>query len=92
LQKNGTDPFTTETRLLLSHTVIGANVSAIAGYLAALTAGENMHMPVILGIPLLINGLVCGIRVEDIEDPLMQKIRSRDKLRRICERQKMEKI
>jgi hypothetical protein len=28
----------------------------------------------------LITGLVCGIRVEDIEDPLMQKIRYLDKL------------
>ena len=28
----------------------------------------------------LIKGTVCGIRVEDIEDPLMQKIRWMDKL------------
>lgn len=28
----------------------------------------------------LITGVVCGIRVEDIEDPLMQKIRYMDKL------------
>jgi hypothetical protein len=28
----------------------------------------------------LIKGLVCGIRVEEIEDPLMQKIRYLDKL------------
>ena len=28
----------------------------------------------------LITGVVCGIRVEDIEDPLMQKIRYLDKL------------
>ena len=28
----------------------------------------------------LITGTVCGIRVEDIEDPLMQKIRYLDKL------------
>lgn len=28
----------------------------------------------------LITGLVCGVRVEDIEDPLMQKIRYMDKL------------
>lgn len=32
---------------------------------------ENAH---------LIKGVVCGIRVEDIEDPLMQKIRYLDKL------------
>ena len=28
----------------------------------------------------LIKGVVCGIRVEDIEDPLMQKVRWLDKL------------
>ena len=28
----------------------------------------------------MITGVVCGIRVEDIEDPLMQKIRYLDKL------------
>jgi hypothetical protein len=28
----------------------------------------------------LIKGVVCGVRVEDIEDPLMQKIRCLDKL------------
>lgn len=29
---------------------------------------------------LLIKGMVCGVRVEEIEDPLMQKIRYLDKL------------
>jgi hypothetical protein len=28
----------------------------------------------------LITGVICGIRVEDIEDPLMQRIRYMDKL------------
>jgi len=28
----------------------------------------------------LITGLICGVRVEEIEDPLMQKIRYMDKL------------
>jgi hypothetical protein len=28
----------------------------------------------------LIKGVVCGVRVEDVEDPLMQKIRHLDKL------------
>lgn len=28
----------------------------------------------------LIKGVVCGVRVEDIDDPLMQKIRYLDKL------------
>ena len=28
----------------------------------------------------LITGVVCGVRVEDVADPLMQKIRGLDKL------------
>jgi hypothetical protein len=28
----------------------------------------------------LITGVVCGVRVEDVDDPLMQKIRWLDKL------------
>lgn len=41
----------------------------------------------------LITGVVCGIRVEDIEDPLMQKIRYLDKLiDDLAKGRKMEKI
>jgi hypothetical protein len=41
----------------------------------------------------LIKGLVCGIRVEEIEDPLMQKIRYLDKLiDELAKGRKMEKI
>lgn len=41
----------------------------------------------------LITGVVCGIRVEDIEDPLMQKIRYLDKLiDELAKGRKMEKI
>ena len=41
----------------------------------------------------LINGVVCGIRVENIEDPLMQKIRYLDKLiDELAKGKKMEKI
>ncbi|MBK9163626.1 MAG: DUF2200 domain-containing protein [Acidobacteria bacterium] len=41
----------------------------------------------------LIKGVVCGIRVEDIEDPLMQKIRWLDKLiDELAKGKKMEKI
>jgi hypothetical protein len=40
-----------------------------------------------------ITGLICGIRVEDIEDPLMQKIRYMDKLvDELAKGKKMEKI
>ena len=41
----------------------------------------------------LIKGVVCGIRVEEIEDPLMQKIRFLDKLiDELAKGRKMEKI
>ena len=41
----------------------------------------------------MITGVVCGIRVEDIEDPLMQKIRYLDKLvDELAKGKAMEKI
>lgn len=41
----------------------------------------------------LIKGVVCGIRVEDIEDPLMQKLRWLDKLiDELAKGKAMEKI
>jgi hypothetical protein len=41
----------------------------------------------------LIKGVVCGVRVEDIEDPLMRRIRYLDKLiDELAKGKKMEKI
>lgn len=41
----------------------------------------------------LIKGVVCGVRVEDLEDPLMQKIRYLDKLiDELAKGKTMEKI
>src|SRR4051812_19087979 len=41
----------------------------------------------------LIKGVVCGVRVEDIKDPLMKKIRYLDKLiDELAKGKKMEKI
>ena len=41
----------------------------------------------------LITGAICGIRVEEIDDPLMQKIRYLDKLvDEVAKGKKMEKI
>ena len=41
----------------------------------------------------LITGVVCGIRVEEVEDPLMQQIRWLDKLvDELAKGRKMEKI
>ncbi|EOT38988.1 MULTISPECIES: DUF2200 domain-containing protein [Enterococcus] len=38
------------------------------------------HAPQINPAANLIKGVICGVRVEEIEDPLMQKIRYLDKL------------
>ena len=41
----------------------------------------------------LITGVVCGVRVENVEDPLMQKIRYLDKLvDELAKGKKMEKV
>ena len=40
-----------------------------------------------------ITGMICGYRIEDIDDPLMQKIRYMDKLvDELAKGRKMEKI
>jgi hypothetical protein len=59
----------------------GFDSAALAAHLSAGTTFEsffeqarlNPHAP-------LITGVVCGVRVQDVEDPLMQKIRYLDKL------------
>jgi hypothetical protein len=56
IEKGG--QFTAETRLLLSHIVIGLVVSAMSGYLAALIAGENTRAPLVLGFLLLALGIL----------------------------------
>ena len=41
----------------------------------------------------LIKGVVCGVRVEEVDDPLMQKIRYLDKLiDELAKGKQMEKI
>lgn len=47
------------------------NETSFQDFFANATINPNSH---------LIQGVVCGVRVEDIEDPLMQKIRYLDKL------------
>ena len=50
------------------------------------------HRPIIQTVS-LITGVVCGIRVEDIEDPLMQRLRHLDKLiDELAKGKAMEKI
>lgn len=48
-----------------------AGESTLNEFFAAATLNPNAE---------LITGVVCGVRVEDVEDPLMQKIRYLDKL------------
>lgn len=51
------------------------------------------HAPAINPNSSLIKGVVCGVRVEEIEDPLMQKIRYMDKLiDELAKGKAMEKI
>ena len=59
----------------------GFDESALSSHLEAGTTFEDFFADASLypNAP-LITGVVCGIRVEDIEDSLMQKIRYLDKL------------
>jgi hypothetical protein len=53
----------------------------LARHLADGTTFEDFFARATLNLQAsMITGVVCGIRVEDIEDPLMQKIRYLDKL------------
>jgi hypothetical protein len=59
----------------------GFDESALSGHLAAGTTFADFFDAARLNPNTsLITGVVCGVRVEDIEDPLMQKIRYLDKL------------
>jgi hypothetical protein len=59
----------------------GFDESALRRHLAEGTAFEDFFAAAPLNPNAqLITGVVCGVRVEDIDDPLMQKIRYLDKL------------
>jgi hypothetical protein len=59
----------------------GYDESALNDHLAAGTTFEDFFAEAHLNPHAsLITGVVCGVRVEDIDDPLMQKIRYLDKL------------
>ncbi len=59
----------------------GFDESGLKGHLAAGTTFEDFFAEARLNPHAsLITGVVCGVRVEDVEDPLMQKIRYLDKL------------
>ena len=59
----------------------GFDEATLARHLADATTFEDFFADARLNPNAsLITGLVCGVRVEDVEDPLMQKIRYLDKL------------
>jgi hypothetical protein len=59
----------------------GFDESTLSGHLAAGTTFEGFFADARLNPKASsIMGVVCGVRVEDIDDPLMQKIRYLDKL------------
>jgi len=58
--KNGGE-FTADTRALLTHIILGSIVSVLAGYLAALIAGENTSAPLFIGILLLAMGVAKAV-------------------------------
>ena len=59
----------------------GFDESRLKGHLTAGTTFEDFFADARLNPHAsLITGVVCGVRVEDVEDPLMQKIRYLDKL------------
>jgi hypothetical protein len=59
----------------------GFDESALLGHLVAGTTFEDFFADANLNAHAsLITGVVCGVRVEDVDDPLMQKIRYLDKL------------
>ena len=59
----------------------GYDKSALDGHLEAGTTFEDFFADARLNPDAsLIKGVVCGVRVEEIKDPLMQKIRYLDKL------------
>jgi hypothetical protein len=59
----------------------GFDDQALGGHLAAETTFEDFFAQAHLNPNAsAITGTVCGVRVEDVEDPLMQKIRYLDKL------------
>jgi hypothetical protein len=53
--------FTANTTMLLTHIVLASIVSVLAGFLAALIAGENKRAPLVLGFLLLALGLLKAV-------------------------------
>lgn len=56
IENGGT--FSADSTILLVHIVLGSIASALSGFIAALTAGENKRAPVVLGFLLLALGFL----------------------------------
>ncbi|TQJ50589.1 DUF2200 domain-containing protein [Phycicoccus sp. SLBN-51] len=72
----------------------GFDDAALDAHLAAGTSFEDFFADARLNPHAsLITGVVCGVRVEDVDDPLMQKIRYLDKLvDELAKGRSMEKV
>ena len=72
----------------------GFDDAALERHLAAETTFEDFFADARLNPNAeLITGVVCGVRVEDVDDPLMQKIRYLDKLvDELAKGKSMEKV
>ena len=72
----------------------GFDEAELSEHLAAETTLEDFFADARLNPnAALITGVVCGVRVEDVDDPLMQKIRYLDKLvDELAKGKSMEKI
>ncbi len=72
----------------------GFDEAALSGHLAAGTTFDDFFAEARLNPnAALITGVVCGVRVEEVDDPLMQKIRYLDKLvDELAKGKSMEKI
>jgi hypothetical protein len=72
------------TKAELDHVIewlTGFDTSALSGHPAAGTTFEDFFADAELNPrATAITGVVCGVRVENLDDPLMQKIRYLDKL------------
>ncbi len=85
------------TKAELDHVIewlTGFDEPALGGHLVAGTTFEDFFSQARLNPQAnQITGVVCGVRVEDVEDPLMQKIRYLDKLvDELARGRSMEKI
>lgn len=73
------------TREEVNHVITWLTGYDDAGIAAVIDAGTDLETffaeaPALNPNASLITGVICGIRVENIEDPLMQKIRYMDKI------------